>query len=654
MRVRLATSRIDARGSGVDVEIPVVLRLPMTADVPAPGTHVLVRGRLGAAPPGTDALVALAVRDGASIVELAPPGPLDRGAQAMRAGLRQALAQAPAEAAALVAGLALGDESGQPAALADAMRASGLSHLTAVSGGNLAIVLAVVVGAAGAVRASLRVRTLACLVATAGFTVLVGPQPSVLRAVAMGAIATAGVLLGGRRGGPSILAAGVLVLVVVAPWLATSWGFALSALATAGIVLLGPRIEERLAAARATRRWPTPVRAAVALTVAAQLGALPVLVAMGGAVGWVGVPANLLAAPLVAPTTVLGLAAATVAPVLPGPATALATVATWPAAAIAAIAHAGANAPLAGLPLPAGWWGVAVLAVGGLLAVAPAPRGARRAGGLVAVVAVVTLVVLPPSRHGWPPADWLVIACDVGQGDALVLNAGDGAGVVVDAGPDADAVDRCLTDAGIASVPVLVLTHFHADHVDGLPGVLRARRVDRVLTDPVAEPADRAHAVAGQLAAVGLTAEPVRVGDRWTVGPVSWRTLWPRRVIHTGSVPNNASVVLIADVADRSVLLTGDLEAPAQAAVVPDLAGRRYDVVKVPHHGSANVAVGFATAVPASVALVSVGAGNDYGHPAASTLAAWTGVGALVVRTDQAGDVAVVGTATGVGVVTRR
>jgi len=136
---------------------------------------------------------------------------------------------------------------------------------------------------------------------------------------------------------------------------------------------------------------------------------------------------------------------------------------------------------------------------------------------------------------------------------------------------------------------------------------------------------------------------------------VAWRSLWPRRIIHAGSVPNNASIVLVADVAGYRLLLMGDVEPEAQAAIGPDLIGLNVDVMKVPHHGSRYQASELTTWAPAPVALISVGAGNDYGHPAPETVAAWRGIGALVARTDENGDCAVVPTdGSGVALVVRR
>ena len=355
VEVRLDAERVSARGESIEVDVPMMLSLGPEAVVPPPGTVVEVTGRLRAIPQRLGAVAALSVSGGPGGVDVhGPPGAVDTIAHAMRAGLRESLAGAPPAAGSLVAGLAVGDDSWQPPELATAMRDSGLSHLTAVSGGNVAIVLGLVFALVTLLRLPLPARVIAAMAALGYFVVLVGPQPSVLRAAAMGVIAVAGVLAGGRRSGPSILGAGVLVLVVVAPWLAVSWAFALSAFATAGLILLAPRLEDRLAVGRLTCRWPPAIRQALALTGAAQLATLPILVAMGGAVGWVALPANLLAMPAVAPVTVLGLLAAAVSPVAPGLADVIAGSAAWPAGWIARVAEACAELPLARLPWPRG------------------------------------------------------------------------------------------------------------------------------------------------------------------------------------------------------------------------------------------------------------------------------------------------------------
>ncbi len=666
LEVGIATSRVSARGSSVDVSVPMVLRLAQGSMVPPPGTVVELAGRLGPLPARSGVAAALTVASsGGAITVLRGPGVVDVVTHAMRVGLRSALAGVPPDAAALVAGLAVGDESGQSSDLATDMQASGLSHLTAVSGGNTAIVVAVVLAAAGLLRLSLALRILAALAALVFFVVLVGPQPSVLRAAAMGGIVLLGMVSGGRRAGPSALAASVLVLVVLSPALAVSWGFALSAGAAAGLILLAPRVGAALQSWRVTRRWPPALQEASALTIAAQLSTLPLLVAMGATVGWVALPANLLAMPAVAPVTVLGLAAAVIAPPAPAIGAVISHVAAWPAGWIAAVAHVCSGLPLARLPWPTGSWGVLLLVACSLAGwlvhrrllpglPRPLPMQMAIAGGAAAAIVAGLWLASPPGRRNWPPPGWFMIMCDVGQGDAILLRTAPGTAIVVDVGPDPDLVDRCLDDAAITSVAAVVLTHFHADHVNGLTGIFRDRDVAQVFVTAIRDPPGQADDVDRWLSEEGRAPIVITAGDRRVVGDAEWLALWPRRVISTGSVPNNASIVLALTIAGHEVLLPGDIEPEAQAAVSADLESRRFDVVKVPHHGSANQSPSLTSWAPARVALVSVGADNAYGHPAPETVADWARHGALVARTDRDGDVAVVSLGARVGVVRHR
>ncbi len=663
VEVPLTASRISSRGVAVAVDLPLVLRLSADSPVPSPGSSIVVSGRLGPVAPGVDAAGSLTpIREA---VVTSAPGVVDDWAHRMRSGLRTALGGTPSDGGALVAGLAVGDESLQSDDLDRAMRVTGLSHLTAVSGGNVAVIVVVVLAIVTVLGLPVIARVGAALAALAFFVILVGPQPSVLRAAVMGAVVIAGMLVGGRRAGPSVLAASVLVLVVVSTALALSWAFALSVGATAGLVLLAPSVRAGMDGWRLTRRLPPVLRDAIAITVAAQLSTLPILLLMGASTGFVSLPANLIAMPVVPAVTVLGLLAALSSPVAPALAHVLAVLASWPASWIAWVAHTGASLPLATVPWPSGPVGVgavvAVLVSGWLLLRwlrGAFPRGVpgRLAGVAVGLALATTLLwlVSPPDRRSWPPPGWFVIMCDVGQGDALLVRSGEGAAVVVDAGPEPERVDRCINDAVVSTVSAVVLTHFHADHVDGLVGVLHGRAVPAIYVSPVREPIEQAIAVSELAEQAGIPVIPISAGDERVVGGLRWRALWPRRVINEGSVPNNASIVLTVDVAGRSILLTGDVELAAQAAILPDLTGSHFDVVKVPHHGSRDQDPRLAPLTAPSVALISVGEGNTYGHPADETIAEWEAVGALVLRTDLAGDVAVVATSDGVAVVLRR
>ena len=662
--VRIATSTVSARGDDILVGLPMTLRVDDPALVPAPGTQIAVNGRLG---PATkpDVAAVLTMRSGSELTELRAPGPVDAAASAMREGLRASLAGVAPNAAALVAGLSVGDESLQSEALDDAMRSSGLSHLTAVSGGNVAIILAVVLGLAKLLSWRMPTRVIVALAALGYFVILVRPQPSVIRAAVMGVVMLLALLTGGRRSSPAVLATAVLVIVVVSPALAVSWAFGLSVFATGGLILLTPTVAGALARWRLTRRWPPALQEGVAVTTAAQLATLPLLVAMGASVGWVAIPANLLAMPAVAPVTILGLLAAMAAPVSMPVAAVLAHVAAQPAAWIAGVAETCSTLPLAALPWPTGAMGILLLAGAVPLAFVShrwlrrrypmgMPRQVIIVGISAAVFVLVTLTIAPPGRRGWPPPGWLAVACDVGQGDGLVIRDAGSSAVVIDAGPDPAGIDACLDDLGVTAVSALILTHFHADHVNGLPGVLRGRPVAAVFASPVQDPPEEVAMVLDWLGDLAPGPVPVRVGEVRTTGAVSWRVVWPRRVIRTGSVPNNASVGIILESEGTTFLLAGDVEAEAQTAMIAAEPGLRVDVVKVPHHGSRNQDPRLPEWSGGRIALVSVGLGNTYGHPAPETLDAWHEAGALVGRTDEQGDLAVVRDEAGdLGLVTR-
>jgi len=499
-------------------------------------------------------------------------------------------------------------------------------HLLAVSGTNLTLVVGflLVLGRWCGVRG--RGHYVIGAVGIVGFVLLARTEPSVVRAAAMGGVALLGMGVDGRRRGPRALGVAVVVLLLVDPDLATTVGFALSAVATAGILLVAPGLRDALS------RWlPRWVAEAVAVPLAAQLACTPLVAAISGQVSLVAVAANLGAAPAVGPATVLGLAGGLVGLAAEPVGRLLGTGAGWCAAWLVAVAERGAS-----LPLPAVGWGtgpwalvlLTLLVVVVTVALPPLLRRPATGLGCGCLVAVVVLVRLPVA--GWPPAEWVLVACDVGQGDALAVRVGPGSAVVVDAGPEPSLVDRCLARLGVEQVPLVVLTHPHADHVDGLPGVLEGRRV-------------------GEITESGTTTyAATRV-----VGEATLQVLWPPPG-HEADNPNDASVVLLVEVHGVRLLLTGDVEPPSQLALDrawPDLA---VDVVKVPHHGSRYQDTDWLLGLGARLALVSAGADNDYGHPAPETLAAFDGAGVELLRTDLDGDLAVVVEDGELGVATSR
>ncbi len=641
--VRASVREVSGRGTRTEVRSPVLVTAAAgeLTDL-ALGSRVRLVGRLE---PADDPELAAVLRVERVETTETPPPWWWSVAEGPRRGVRDSVAWA-GDAGALVPALVTGDDRALPTDLADDFRTSGLTHLLAVSGTNLTLLLGALLGVSRAV--GLRGRALAAVgvLGAAGFVLLARPDPSVLRAAAMGLVALAGLTAGDRRRGVRSLCVAVLVLVLVDPWLARSAGFLLSALATAAIVVLAPRWRDALC------RWlPRWAAEALAVPLAAQVVCTPVVAALSGRVSMVAVLANVVVAPAVGPATVLGLLAGVLQVVASPLGHLVGALAVAPAWWIVTVGRHAADLP--GADVGWGTGPAALLVLVGLCVacVAGTPWVLRRRWATAGCAVLLVVVVLRPlPTPGWPPDGWVLVACDVGQGDGLVLSTGDGSAVVVDAGPDPDGVAECLHRLGVRQVSAVVITHLHADHVGGLAGVLDAVPVGEVEVGPVRSP-PTAWADLQRLAArAEVPVRTVVAGEQAGVGDLRWQVLWPPPATPAalsdeggeGSRLNDASVVLLVETHGLRLLLTGDVEPPTQAALERLGADLDVDVLKVPHHGSAFQDPAFLADTDPEVALVSVGADNDYGHPSGQLLSMLTTGGAVVGRTDEDGDLAVV------------
>ena len=636
---RIRVERLEVAGRVLRVRSPVLVLTSDRAWLRAlPSQHLRAEGLLRPADRSGDVAAMLSTRG--RLVVLGGPSPVQRIAGSLRAGLRRAVAPLPPAERGLLPGLVVGDVSALPPDLQADFRTVGLTHLTAVSGTNVAVVLGVVLLLCVRFGVPLRARPPVALLALVGFVILCRPSPSVLRAAVMGSIGLLALTTGSRRSVLPSLSAAVVVLVLLSPDLAVSAGFALSVLATAGLVILAPGWRDRW-----SRVLPGRLADAVAVPAAAQVACGPIVVALSGQLGLLSVPANLLAVPAVAPATLLGLAAAVVAPLSGTVAGWLAWLAWLPTAWLVQVAHVGAGLPGAAVPWRSGSTGalllVALTAVGAVVLRSPPLRRLCAAGcaGVLTAAAVIWLVA--PS---WPPPGWFLVACDVGQGDGLVLAAGQRTAVVIDTGPDPGAMDRCLRRLGVRRVPLVILTHLHADHVEGLPGVLRRRAVGQIEIGPLDEPPVERARVVRWAAAAGVPIVRAVVGEERLAGEARWQVLAPDHAHHgTDSDPNNSSLVLrLTAAGGTTVLLTGDVEQEAQRALLDLGIPLAADVLKVPHHGSSHQLPEFLDAVGARLTMTSVGADNPFGHPSPQTIGHLVASGARSYRTDRDGDVALV------------
>lgn len=636
---------LDARGERL--RSATIVRVSASGDAMArwsalaPGTRVRATVRLTPAEPGESVAVLVRAREPPSVV--AEPNAFDGAIERVRAGLRASAAHLEPEPRALVPALVVGDTAGMPVDLTDRFRITGLTHLTAVSGANLTLLLAFL----GTLARWCGVRGWwlrgVLGVGVVGFVLLCHAEPSVVRAAGMGLVGLAALGAGGR-GGQAVraLCVAVVVIVFVEPVMARSAGFALSVLASGGIVAWSRPWTDVLA-----RRMPRPLAEGLATPLAAQLATQPLVTMLSGQVSVVGLAANLVAGPLVGPATVLGfLAAAMAVPVLPL-ASVFATGAGWCAQGLCWIARLGELFPAAAVAWPATPLGVTLVVAGCVGLVLVMPR-LLRSRWLAAAAALVLVCVLlrPPSPPGWPPPDWVVVFCDVGQGDATLLRVGPRAAALIDAGPDPAKLGECLDGLGVDAVPLVILTHLHADHVIGITEAVGRRRTSTVAVSGARTPASGRALVKRAAAGIGLTT--VGPGSSLRSGELSVQVLAVRA---TSGLPgsdegesaaeNDGSLVLRATVGGLRLLLPGDVEEDGQRNALASGADLTADVLLVPHHGSSRQLPEFLAASRASVAVFSAGVDNDYGHPSIKTQRVVQQLGMRVARTDEQGSIAI-------------
>jgi competence protein ComEC len=337
---------------------------------------------------------------------------------------------------------------------------------------------------------------------------------------------------------------------------------------------------------------------------------------------------------------------------LPGLGYACAQIAWVPSAWIASVASVASTLPANQLPWLGGVAGLALMAAltVSILVLVLRPASRRRGLALSSLTALVvvfcgayggSLVGAGIGRQLAIPSSWQIGACDIGQGDAVIVRDGD-LHALVDLGPEPRLLTACLNRLGIDRIDLLVMTHFDLDHMGGLNAVIG--RVGIALVGPPENSQDRA-----RLAALERGGADVRIassGDHGTLGGLRWDILWPKTgstVMQTG---NDGCVTIAFDGAGiRSVFLC-DLGEESQNALLATNRVRPVDVVKVAHHGSADQSERMYETLGARLGVISVGADNRYGHPTERALGILGRVGTLGLRTDRSGMI-LIGTAIG-------
>lgn len=545
----------------------------------------------------------------------------------------------------LVAGLTIGERSLLSEAVEVQMKTLSLTHLVAVSGANLAIIVGAIYFLCAGLSLPRNIRYLTALIAMAGYVLLVGPESSVIRAATMALFVMVGLWLGRGSSALNSLSLAIIFLLAVDPGLATDIGFALSAFATAGLLVMAAPMFEWL-----RQYMPDVVAMGIAASASAQLFTTPVLLILQPSIPLYSVLANLIVEPVVAPITILGILSVLVSAVnipLAGGVSYLASImANW----IVIVAQQLSSWPAARLHFVKGVFGILLVAlVVVLLALSfgilrPAARQLRISAALVTVLAI-SWSATDQVRHTNFAADSALLVCDVGQGDALLLRDA-GQVVLVDVGLDDELIDSCLRSAGVGRIDLLILTHFDADHVGGIRGALRNREVGLALVSGFEDDRPLVSVVHHELTAAGVEVEIGRTGLAGNLGRFDWKILQPTSKANESADSNDASLIFAAWDANFAVLALGDLGESGQLRLMrnamPDLAllRSRNLIVKVAHHGSADQSRELYEYLSPIAAIFSVGK-NSYGHPTPSALALLERVGATLLRTDRLGPIAI-------------
>lgn len=533
--------------------------------------------------------------------------------EVLRSALRNKAEEIGGDSGSLIPGMVIGDTTLQRPEFSKQMLAAGLSHLTAVSGANFAIVSAFLFALIGLIFPNRKIQVITTVLVLAIFVLLVRPTPSVLRAAVMALVFLVAKLSGKRNAAISALAIAISLLLLINPFQAFEAGFILSVLATSGLIFLAPSIADRV-------KGPKVIGEMLSIPIAATLFCAPYLMLLSGGINLSSIPLNIAVAPAVPFVTILAF---------------LATIFVLPIPALAEYLLFLANIGSSWIVYVSSWSDRAPSVATNpftLLLIAAAILCYRRIAfsgkfKVLIPLAVMMLLISASQRFSFPGRDWQIGQCDVGQGDALLVNLGKGSAILFDAGPDARALDRCLDLFRISKLPLVLISHAHADHYLGLID-LQKREIGEIWSNR--------QVIAN--ANFPVEVKEVRSGLKAEVGDISIEIIWPEtgqesfQVIQgDGSAENNRSVVAIVEFSGKKLLVTGDIEPGAQEILLKDLPN--VDVIKVPHHGSKFQDIRLFSS--AELFLVSVGE-NSYGHPNEGLISHLEKLG-RVFRTDQDG-----------------
>jgi competence protein ComEC len=613
----------------------------------------------------------------------------------------------PGNAPGLVPGMSVGDTRYMEKGVKDATKVSGLTHLTAISGAHFVIIISLIGTILSALKLRLSVKVILQLIAIVAMVLLVHPTDSVKRAAVMSVIGLCGIFFKRRSQSLSALFFAIIAYLIYDPYLSASFGFALSCSATASIVVFSAPLS------RALEGYIGKVPAEIlSVPIVAQMGCYPVLLLMTDYITPYAPVANVLVIPAIEPATILSLLSCLLSGVWPWLALLLARAAGFCTEIIASVATHMSNLPGAKVAWPTGLRGALILyAILTLIIIIPQlykfaykriskrnlpeynslkgklTRGRKVAHDILVnklykahrvqflsiflvVVILASSTIYVRSELGWftsIPKNWLIVACNVGQGDAALIRTGSTSAIMVDAGPGdtstgGEPAANCLKRAGVKVVDAFVVSHYHDDHIAGLDQVLDTAIFKKALLNPVKSPMrNHQHLVKlfeeksipieyanDQMRNVGECEERGQFCAKYDILSI-WDNLGKGgEVVET--VPkgdstleddreNDSSLAMLFDINGVRYFTAGDLEQKGASAALKALQKegvQNVDVMKVNHHGSKTQNAALVKLLHPMVSIYMSGE-NTYGHPAKDTLKLTSDEGLVNLRVDESG-----------------
>jgi competence protein ComEC len=626
---------------------------------------------------------------------LEQPNPLDTVFNNLRLKFQENIGAVGIDGAEMIPAIAVGDDRLMEEEVDDASKVTGLTHILVVSGGHFVLIISILGILLGMLYLPRWTKVLFQIGAIFLLIQLVHNQDSIMRAATVCVIGITSVFFQRKSQSIAALSITVIGLVILFPNLAKSLGFLMSCTAMASIVILGPIISKKL-----ENRIGKFCAELISIPLAAIVGVQPLLLLMNDFVPGYSLPANILVVPFVELVTVLGLLSCIFA-FVPLIGSALAFITAIPNFFIYRIIMIFYKLPFAKLPFIGGiigslFWIVLIVVVVLLVKFGANKFGISKPGAskpgtgkpganttgankfskrdnsrilltanrfleqvkeapkkskVVLIISLSVTLVLATIYLGNffinPPIkinqNWLTAECDVGQGDMQVINLGNNDAVVIDTGVEDKDSKKCIQELGVKKIELLILTHFHNDHIGGLKGVVDLVTPSKVWVANDVDEEEQSQSVFKLLDSRGIEYEHAVEMSSTTIGAIGnvlKLTVLTALELTGDSTANDSSIGVYIDYRNTKMVFTGDLELLGQGEMLQNaeqLQIHNIDILKVAHHGSKTQNDELLQLLKPRVAMIGVGKKNSYGHPNKTTLGKLTGLGATIVRTDENG-----------------